>query len=80
MLNKAVQMYSGELLVTKDAAIGVRMAGEIKQAAAKAAAADRRSVSSLMEKLLVEYLVSEGYLNSDDENPTMVSANTDKNR
>ena len=51
----------------KDAAIGVRMAGEIKQAAAKAAAADRRSVSSLMEKLLVEYLVSEGYLNTDDD-------------
>ena len=49
----------------KDAAIGVRMAGEIKQAAAKAAAADRRSVSSLVEKLLVEFLILEGYLKSD---------------
>ena len=77
MFNKAVQMCSREVLVTKDAAIGVRMAGEIKQAAAKAAAADRRSVSSLMEKLLVEYLVSEGYLNTEDDNPPLVSSNTE---
>lgn len=56
----------------KDAAIGVRMAGEIKQAASKAAAADRRSVSSLIEKLLVEYLVSEGYLETDDAEPKVV--------
>ena len=61
----------------KDAAIGVRMAGEIKQAAAKAAAADRRSVSSLMEKLLVEYLVSEGYLNTDDDE-AMVDRKSEK--
>ena len=49
----------------KDAAIGVRMAGEIKAAAAKAAAAERRSLSSLMEKLLAEFLTAEGYLNPD---------------
>ena len=62
-----------ERQVPKDAAIGVRMAGEIKQAASVAAAADRRSVSSLMEKLLVEYLVSEGYLDTDDSNANAVA-------
>ena len=53
--------------MAKDTAIGVRIAAELKAAAAKAAAADRRSVSSLMEKLLVEYLVEEGYLTLDDD-------------
>ena len=57
----------------KDAAIGVRMAGEIKQAASVAAAADRRSVSSLMEKLLVEYLISEGYFDTDDSKANAVA-------
>lgn len=52
--------------MAKDTAVGVRIAAELKAAAAKAAAADRRSVSSLMEKLLVEYLVEEGYLTLDD--------------
>ena len=54
--------------VLKDKAIGVRVAGEIKVAAAKAAEADRRSISSLMEKLLAEYLYAEGYLDPDDKN------------
>lgn len=48
----------------KDATIGVRLAGETKLAAARAAAADRRSMSSLMEKLLVEYLEAEGFIES----------------
>ena len=64
----------------KDAAIGVRMAGEIKQAASKAAAADRRSVSSLMEKLLVEYLVSEGYLDTEESETEMVGSKPENAR
>lgn len=62
----------------KDAAIGVRMAGEIKVAAGVAAAADRRSVSSLMEKLLVEYLLSEGYLDPDDAGKKLVNSETEE--
>jgi len=61
-----------EVPVPKDAAIGVRMAGDIKAAASKAAAADRRSVSSLMEKLLVEFLISEGYLKPDDAGDDLI--------
>ena len=34
----------------------------VKRVAEKAAQADRRSVASLVEKLLVEHLVKEGYL------------------
>jgi hypothetical protein len=35
---------------------------EIKAAAERAAADDRRTVASLVEKVLVEYLEREGYL------------------
>ena len=64
----------------KDASIGVRMAGEIKAAAAKAAAEDRRSISSLVEKLLVEYLMSVGYLRSDDSKPDIAEPEREKVR
>ena len=50
----------------KDAAIGLRTENHIKLAAMRAAAAERRSVSSLCEKLIVEFLVSEGYLSPED--------------
>ncbi len=46
----------------KTAAIGVRVAPEIKEAAEKAAADDHRSVASLLEKLLIEHLTDKGYL------------------
>ncbi|HUA76788.1 MAG TPA: hypothetical protein VMA86_03900, partial [Acetobacteraceae bacterium] len=48
--------------VTKSAAIHIRVAPAIKKAAEKAAEADRRSVASLVEKILVEHLVEAGYL------------------
>ena len=68
------------MLVPKDASIGVRMAGEIKAAAAKAAAEDRRSISSLVEKLLVEYLTSEGYLRPENNKPNMAEPEREKVR
>jgi hypothetical protein len=42
--------------------IGLRVEPELKAAAEKAAAADHRSVASLLEKLLVEHLRSTGFL------------------
>ena len=46
----------------KTAAIGVRVDPKIKEAAERAAADDHRSVASLLEKLLTEYLTEKGYL------------------
>ncbi|HNN90716.1 hypothetical protein [Haliangium sp. UPWRP_2] len=46
----------------KTAAIGVRVDPKIKEAAERAAAEDHRSVASLLEKLLTEYLTEKGYL------------------
>jgi len=46
----------------KNVAISVRLPEPVKKAAEKAAAADTRSVASLVEKLLTEWLKAEGYL------------------
>lgn len=40
----------------------IRLTPELKKLAEKAAAADQRTVSSLLEKLLVEHLRSLGYV------------------
>jgi hypothetical protein len=47
---------------TKSAQMLVRIQPSIKSAAEKAAVDDRRSLSSLVEKLLVEHLKKKGYL------------------
>lgn len=52
--------------MTKTAAISVRVDPKIKAAAQKAAAADRRTVASFVENILVEYLVKKGYLDAKD--------------
>jgi hypothetical protein len=46
----------------KDSAISVRVTAEVKAAAEKAAAADSRSVASLVEKILAEWLRANGHL------------------
>jgi hypothetical protein len=48
--------------MVKAAHIGIRVETAIKQAIEKAAADDRRSVASYIEKLLVEDLKAKGYL------------------
>lgn len=48
--------------MTKTAAISIRVDPEIKAAVKKAADADRRTVASMVEKVLVEYLANNGYL------------------
>jgi hypothetical protein len=47
---------------TRSAPIGIRVTPSVKAAAEKAAEADRRTVASLIEKLLVEYLEKTGFL------------------
>jgi hypothetical protein len=44
--------------------VSFRLRSEIKAAAEKAAADDHRSVSSLIEKVLADYLKKNGYLPS----------------
>lgn len=46
----------------KTPSLGVRLQPETKAALEKAAKADMRSVSSLVEKVLTEWLRSNGYL------------------
>ncbi len=47
---------------TKSATLNLRIEPGIKEAAEKAAAEDRRSLTSLVEKLLVDYLRRKGHL------------------
>ena len=46
----------------RTASIGIRVELDIKAAAEKAVADDHRTLASLIEKLLVEYLREHGYL------------------
>jgi hypothetical protein len=48
--------------MTKTAAISVRVTDQVKAAAEKAATDDSRSVASLVEKVLAEWLKAKGYL------------------
>jgi len=48
--------------MTKTPSLGVRVHPETKAALEKAAKDDMRSISSLIEKILVEWLRSKGYL------------------
>jgi hypothetical protein len=53
---------SGSRRINRTAIIGFRVEPHVKAAAERAAARDRRTLSSLMEKLLVEFLSAEGFL------------------
>lgn len=46
----------------KTAQVALRMKPDLKAAAEKAAEADHRSLTSLVEKLLTEYLRKKGFL------------------
>jgi hypothetical protein len=47
---------------TKTAQVNLRLRPSLKTAAEKAAAADHRSLTSLIEKLLADHLRKRGYL------------------
>jgi hypothetical protein len=53
----------------KTATLNLRIDPTLKVAAEKAAAEDRRSVTSLIEKLLTEHLRAAGYLPSQHPEP-----------
>ncbi len=44
--------------------IGVRVADDVKSAAVTAAAADNRSIASFVETLLIDHLITQGYLDA----------------
>jgi hypothetical protein len=46
----------------KTAQVNLRISPELKASAARAAKADQRSLTSLMEKLLTDYLRKNGFL------------------
>lgn len=48
--------------MTKDAALSLRIPGELKAALERAAAADGRRVGNLAERLLSQAMVKAGYL------------------
>ncbi len=48
--------------MARSAAIGIRVEPKIKAAAERAAAKDRRTLASLVEKVLVEWLEENGHL------------------
>jgi hypothetical protein len=54
---------------TRSANVMVRLRPSLKSAAEKAAKDDTRSLSSLIEKLLVEHLKTKGYLASEGPHP-----------
>jgi hypothetical protein len=61
--------------MAKTPSLGIRVQPETKAALEKAAQADMRSVSSLIEKILVRWLRSEGYLPTEQPNaPASTSA------
>lgn len=60
-----VQCQDGVYTVTertKSAQVNLRIRPQLKEAAEKAAADDQRSLTSLIEKLLTNYLRDNGYL------------------
>jgi len=51
--------------MVREASIGIRLSEEVKAALAKAAKADRRSISAYVEMLIVSDLESKGFLKPD---------------
>ncbi|MDF3022780.1 MAG: hypothetical protein K0R10_141 [Alphaproteobacteria bacterium] len=50
--------------MVRDAAIGIRVNAELKQAAEQAAADDRRTLASVVELALIDYLHNKGYVDA----------------
>ncbi len=44
--------------------IGVRVSSDVKSAAAEAAEDDNRTISSFVETVLIDHLISQGYLDA----------------
>ena len=57
-----LSIHSQYMPETKTAIVQLRLRPTLKQAAEQAAADDQRSLTSLIEKLLADYLRKNGYL------------------
>jgi hypothetical protein len=57
------------MIQRRSAQFNMRMDPELKEAAEKAAADDRRSLSSLVEKLLTDYCRERGFLDGEGRLP-----------
>lgn len=51
----------------KDAVYSMRMSSRVREALKKAALKERRTVASLLDKIIIEYLSQEGHINLDEE-------------
>ncbi|MEJ2170785.1 MAG: Arc family DNA-binding protein [Desulfobacterales bacterium] len=51
----------------KDAVYSMRMSSRVREALKKAARKERRTVASLLDKIIIEYLSQEGHINLDAE-------------
>jgi len=58
----SANIRSGINTVPRSAAIGIRVEPKTKAAAEKAAAKDHRTLASLVEKVLIEWLTANGHL------------------
>lgn len=56
---------------TKTAQVNLRLQPSLKEAAERAAADDQRSLTSLIEKLLVDHLRARGYLEAARQRPSV---------
>ena len=54
-------------MMKKDAVYSMRMSSRVREALKKAAQKERRTVASLLDKVIIEYLSKEGHINLDDE-------------
>ena len=73
--------------VVKDTMISARVPASLKEAAERAAADDRRSLASLIEIALMDYLRPKGYLDAESaakpavrKKPAVANARTEKKR
>ena len=54
-------------MMKKDAVYSMRMSSRVREALKKAAQKERRTVASLLDKVIIEYLCKEGHINLDEE-------------
>lgn len=62
VIGNSLRLYMADNPRNKSAQLNIRIKPEMKAAADRAAADDQRSLTSLVEKLLSDYLKQKGYL------------------
>jgi len=57
-------------MMKKDTVYSMRMSSRVREALKKAAQKEHRTVASLLDKIIIDYLASEGHVNMDAERRT----------